>query len=138
MGKINRFVINKKTASLTLIFDNVIHQDTAHLDSNKDGNKTMGLSFEYLRVYAPTDDKDQPTGSTPKVYHKKQVKLLNIESVGKHGYRLIFDDNHSNIYDADYLHLLCDEYQQRWQHYLQSASTAINNREATIEIKEVK
>jgi len=128
MSKIKRFVINSSTASLSILFDNV----------NKNDGHAIDLSFEYLRVFAPTDDKGQATGLTPKIYHKKQVQLLKIESVGKHGYRFIFDDNHSNIYSVDYLQLLGAEYQQRWQHYLTSTTTAINSREATIEIKELK
>lgn len=123
MSKISRFTIERQTAKLSMLFDD---QDSA------------ALSFEYLRVFAPTDDKGQPSGLTPKVYHKKQVQLLSIESVGKHGYRFIFDDGHSNTYSTDYLSVLVAEYEQRWQHYLNSASSAINSREATIEIKEVK
>jgi DUF971 family protein len=128
MDKIKRFIINGSTASLAIVF-NRIDQDDA---------KTIELSFEYLRVFAPTDDKGQATGFTPKVYHKKQVQLIKIESVAKYGYRFIFDDGHSNIYSSEYLTVLATEYESRWQHYLQSANTAINSREATIEIKEVK
>lgn len=133
MSKVNRFVINNTTASLSVLFTNNEFEST-----EQNSNKAIDLSFEYLRVFAPTDDKGQATGLTPKVYHKKQVKLLKIESVGKHGYRFIFDDNHSNIYSGDYLQLLSVEYQQRWQGYIQSVTTAANSREATIEIKEVK
>jgi DUF971 family protein len=133
MSKVNRFEINNATASLSVIF---AKNELKTVEQNS--NMVFDLSFEYLRVFAPTDDKGQATGLTPKIYHKKQVKLLKIESVGKHGYRFIFDDSHSNIYSGDYLQLLGTEYQQRWQHYLQSASTAINSREATIEITEVK
>ncbi len=125
MSNINSFTIHRHAASLSIQFDNQT-QDSAD------------LSFEYLRVFAPTDDKGQPTGLTPKVYHKKQVQLLNIESVGKHGYRFIFDDGHSNIYSNDYLRILLAEREIRWQHYLKGANSAINSREATIEITEVK
>lgn len=126
MHKINRFVINSADATLSVQFDN----------AKKDNNST-NLSFEYLRVFSPTDDKGKSIGATPQVYHKKQVQLLTIESVGKHGYRFIFDDNHSNIYSTDYIQVLSAEQEQRWQHYLASANSTINNREATIEIKEL-
>tara|TARA_R110002124_G_scaffold63013_1_gene172081 strand:+ start:25044 stop:25430 length:387 start_codon:yes stop_codon:yes gene_type:complete len=128
MNIIKRFVIDKATATLSILDDN----------AEQDNSKAIKLSFEYLRVFAPTNDKGQAIGSTPKVFHKKQVQLLKIESVAKHGYRFIFDDHHSNIYSDDYLQLLTVEYQQRWQRYQQSTDTAINSREATIEIKEVK
>lgn len=125
MTNINRFTIDSAKASVSIQFDE-FEQLCAE------------LSFEYLRVFAPTDDKGQPAGLLPKVYHKKQVRLLRIESVGKHGYRFIFDDGHSNTYSSDYLHVLAAEYEQRWQHYINSVNSAINSREATIEIKEVK
>ena len=125
MTNINRFTIDRAKASVLIQFDE-LEQTGAE------------LSFEYLRVFAPTDDKGKPTGLLPKVYHKKQVQLLGIESVGKHGFRLMFDDDHSNTYSDEYLHVLVAEYEQRWQHYINSVNTAINSREATIEIKEVK
>lgn len=128
MSKVQQFAINKTTSSLSIFSS----------DDEQDDDNAIHLSFEYLRVFAPTNDKGQATGAIPKVYHKKQVKLLAIESVAKYGYRFIFDDGHSNIYSDDYLQILASEYQQRWQNYLQSTSAAINSREATIEIKEVK
>lgn len=128
MQNINRFVINN-AASVLSVFLNKDKQGADH---------TIELSVEYLRVYAPTDDKGKAIGEIPKVYHKKQVQLLKIESVSKHGYRFIFDDGHSNIYNEDYLLTLAAEYQQRWQRYLSSTSAVSNSREAMIEIKEVK
>lgn len=128
MHNINRFVINN-AASVLSVFLNKDKQGADH---------TIELSVEYLRVYAPTDDKGKAIGEIPKVYHKKQVQLLKIESVSKHGYRFIFDDGHSNIYNEDYLLTLAAEYQQRWQRYLSSTSAVSNSREAMIEIKEVK
>lgn len=125
MSNISHFTIHRQAASLSLQFDN-LKQDSAE------------LSFEYLRVFAPTDDKGKPVGLSPKVYHKKQIQLISIESVGKHGYRFIFDDGHSDVYSAEYLQVLLAEYEQRWQHYLNSANSVINSREATIEITEVK
>ena len=135
MSKIKRFVINKATGNLSIFIDDA----PANLSDNQQADiHAIDLSFEYLRVFSPSNDKGQPTGTTPKVYHKKQVQLVKIESVGTHGYRFIFDDEYSNIYNSDYLQLLALEYQQRWQRYLESTSTAINSREATIEFKEVK
>lgn len=138
MHNINRLIINKATASLSVNFTKHAFDNTACENAEHDNSSAIELSFEYLRVFAPTDDKGKAIALPPKVYHKKQVLLLKIESVGKHGYRFIFDDGHSNIYSSDYLQLLGAEYQQRWQHYLASTTTVVNSREATIEIKEVK
>ena len=128
MRNISRFILNKTASALSISFEK----------DKQSSPTTIELSIEYLRVYAPTDDKGKAIGEIPKVYHKKQVQLLNIESVGKHGYRFIFDDGHSNIYNEDYLLTLATEYQQRWQRYLSSTSAVSNSREAMIEIKEVK
>ena len=128
LRNISRFILNKTASALSISFEK----------DKQSSPTTIELSIEYLRVYAPTDDKGKAIGEIPKVYHKKQVQLLNIESVGKHGYRFIFDDGHSNIYNEDYLLTLATEYQQRWQRYLSSTSTVSNSREAMIEIKEVK
>lgn len=128
MSKIKRFVLNKATAVLSIFSHN----------ADEDNSKAFHLSFEYLRVFAPTNDKGQASSSVPNVFHKKQVQLLKIESVAKHGYRFIFDDHHSDIYSVAYLQLLATEYQQRWQQYLANTGTAANSREATIEITEVK
>jgi DUF971 family protein len=133
MSKINCLVINNATASLSVSFGKTELEDIEQQNS-----EVINLKFEYLRVFAPTTDKDQAAGSAPKVYHKKLVRLLKIESVGKHGYRFIFDDEHSGIYNSDYLKTLGAEYQQRWQNYLKSTGSTVNSREASIEIKEVK
>ncbi|SEL58428.1 DUF971 family protein [Colwellia chukchiensis] len=128
MSDIKRFIIDQAAANLALQFD----------DDNPQRETNFTLSFEYLRVFAPTDDKGQSSRFPPAVYHKKQVQLLKIESVAKHGYRLLFDDGYSGIYSPDYLLMLATQFQQHWQQYLNSTSNAINSREATIAIKEVK
>ena len=127
MRKINRFIINNTTASLAIQFGDTKEDKDSHVD----------LSFEYLRVFSPTNEKGEPIGTTPQVFHKKQVQLLSIESVGKHGYRFIFNDDHSNIYSTEYLQVLATEQKQRWSQYLSSADSAINNREATIGITQI-
>ena len=89
MSKIKRFVINKATGNLSIFMDDAL----ADVSDNQQADiNAIDLSFEYLRVFSPSNDKGQPTGTTPKVYHKKQVQLVKIESVGTHGYRFIFDD----------------------------------------------
>ncbi len=98
-----------------------------------DDRKEFQLSFEYLRVLSPTlTNKQQAI-----VSHKKTVKLSTIENVGKHGYRFIFDDQHSAIYSSDYLELLIKEHDQRWQEYLNELKTSGHSREAIINITQI-
>jgi DUF971 family protein len=115
---ITGFKINNTDNNLTITFDN---------------SKVAQLSFEYLRVCSPaTDNKQQML-----VSHKKSIILSTIENVGKHGYRLVFDDQHSAIYSSDYLELLIKEHDQRWQHYLSELKDSGHSREATINITQL-
>ncbi len=98
-----------------------------------DNRKEFQLSFEYLRVLSPaTTNKQQAV-----VSHKKTVGLSEIENVGKHGYRFIFDDQHSAIYSPDYLELLIKEHDQRWQQYLNELKVSGHSREAMINITQL-
>jgi DUF971 family protein len=80
----------------------------------------------------PTGNKQQALAS-----HKKSIKLVTIENVGKHGYRLIFDDQHRAIYASGYLELLSKEYDQRWQHYLSELKASGHSRETMINITQL-
>lgn len=117
---IKQFIISNNKKSLTI---NFTHGEAAC------------LSFEFLRVFTPT------MNGSPKqqalVTHKKLVMLITIENVGKHGYRLIFDDQHSAIYSTEYLMRLIQEYKQRWQHYLTEIQASGHSREAMINITQL-
>ena len=110
---ITGFIINNAEKNLTL---NIVK------------SKVAQLSFEYLRVFTPTTGNKQQALVT----HKKSITLATIENVGKHGYRLTFDDQHSAIYSSDYLELLIKEHDQRWQHYLGELKASGHSREAMI------
>lgn len=95
--------------------------------------QAVQLSFEYLRVFTPiTGNKQQAL-----ISHKKSIKLTAIENVGKHGYRLVFDDQHSAIYTPDYLELLIKEHDKRWQHYLSELKASGHSRETMINITQL-
>lgn len=99
-------------------------------------NRELNYSFEFLRVFSPSEwKKSQP--ATPKVFHKKQVKLTRIESVGKHGYRLLFDDTYQDLFSAEYLIDMASQHQALWSKYLEQTNNAANNREQAINIKQL-
>ena len=112
------FIINNAEKNLTIKFIK---------------SKVAQLSFEYLRVFSPTTSNKQQA----LVSHKKSITLTAIENVGKHGYRIAFDDQHSAIYSSDYLDLLIKEHDQRWQHYLSELKASGHSREAMINITQV-
>lgn len=99
-------------------------------------DQKFNLSFEYIRVFSPQKPAAKPGASTV-VSHKKQVKLLKIESVGKHGYRLIFDDQHQAIYSQELLLQLCLQQESNWQQYLDEIQAGGHSREAMINFTEV-
>lgn len=111
----------------------IINNAEKNLTINTVNSKAAQLSFEYLRVFSPTTGNKQPALVT----HKKSITLTTIENVGKHGYRLAFDDQHSAIYSSEYLELLVKEHEQRWQHYLSELKTSGHSREAMIDITQL-
>jgi DUF971 family protein len=124
--KITQFILNKARKTLTLHF--AVESSTEL--------KTLTFDYEYLRVFCPVQysAKQKASGALPEVFHKKEVLLLSIEPLGKHGHRLTFDDKHSAIYvneDFEQLHL---EHSKNWPKYI-ATLTAVQNREASIQFK---
>ncbi len=117
---IKQFIINNNEKNLSITFVS---------------GEVACLSSEYLRVFTPAFSSSSKQQNL--VTHKKMVALTAIENVGKHGYRLVFDDQHSNIYSAEYLLLLIREHEQRWQQYLVELGASGHSREAMINITQV-
>lgn len=106
--------------------------------SAKENTANAQLSFEYLRISSPANStKKMKNGQVAVISHKKAVALTNIESVAKHGYRLMFDDGHNAIYSEDYIETLVLEYEERWKSYLSELKASGHSREAMIDIKQV-
>lgn len=124
--KISHFIIDNALHSLAIEF------------SASDKIKSAQLSFEYLRISSEANSaKKLKAGHTQVTSHKKDVRLVKIESVAKHGYRLIFNDGHSAIYSEEYIQTLALEYEVRWQHYLAELKGSGHSREAMIDIKQL-
>jgi len=124
--KIQRFVLDNDKNRLRIEFS----------ASEKITDKT--LSFEYLRISSPANSaKKMKNGQVATISHKKNVTLTTIESVAKHGYRLIFDDAHEAIYSEDTILTLAIEYKQRWDNYLVELKASGHSREAMIDITQL-
>lgn len=126
MDTLNSFKLNNTLNNLTCIFDN---------------NSDIIMSYEYLRVFSPTEIKKiestKTTFRTPQVFHKKKVKLIAIEPLGKHGCRFLFDDNYSDVFSEADLISLHQNYSSFWYDYKESL-TSTNSREEVINFKAVK
>lgn len=120
--QISEFKLNNKASELTLSFSD---------------NFMQALSYEFLRVYSPIEQTSVKGKPKPPVSHKKQVQILAIEPVAKHGYRFIFDDQHSAIYPALLLNEYAHNKNRLWQEYLDALKLTGHSREAMIDIKQV-
>ena len=122
--KITRFII-----------DNALHCLAIEFSTNNNITNAQ-LSFEYLRISSAASSANK-TKAGQVTSHKKNVLLTHIESVAKHGYRLIFNDGHSIIFSEEYLQTLALEYESRWQRYLDELKISGHSREAMIDIKQL-
>jgi len=113
----------------------IICNNEKRLTINFINGESACLSFEYLRVFTPKTHNSAKKDTL--VTHKKSVTVSAIENVGKHGYRFVFDDQHSAIYSIEYLTLLINEHMQRWQHYLTELKASGHSREAMIDITQL-
>lgn len=95
-----------------------------------DNGEKFSLPCEYLRVFSPSAEVKGHGHSEGKlVSGKKNVNIINIESVGHYAIRLIFDDNHqSGIYSWETLYELSKHHAEYWKHYLKRLELAGANR----------
>ncbi len=125
MFHIERFTLNHQKAELSII----------SAASKVNSGEAVSLTYEFVRVMSP----QAPSGKQAKapISHKKQVTLIAIESVAKHGYRFIFDDQHNAIYSESYLQGLCQRQTELWQQYLVDLQASGHSREAMIAFTQV-
>lgn len=124
----------EKIAKLTL------HSNQGFLTVTDVLDESISLTFEYLRIFSPTESKkvqsSKSTSTSPQVFHKKQIKISTIDLLGKHGYRFIFNDGFTDVFsDADLINLY-QQYDDSWATYEASLSS-INSREENINFKAV-
>lgn len=117
---IEKLIINNQEKNLTVAFNR---------------GKTFTLSFEYLRVF--TSAKKVIKGQPELICHKKAVLINAIEPVGKHGFRLLFDDEHNAIFSEEYLKELAINNDSYWQQYLSQLQQSGHSREAMINITQL-
>lgn len=87
------------------------------------------LEAEFLRVHSPSAEVRQH-GNPILVPGKLHVKLVQLESVGRYGLKLTFNDGHdSGIYSWSYLLELCQSKQQLWDDYLARLHAAQRTRD---------
>ena len=91
-----------------------------------DSGEKFSLPCEYLRVFSPSAEVKGHGHSEGKLISgKKNVNIIDIESVGHYAIRLIFDDNHqSGIYSWETLYDLSQHHSHYWERYLKRLELA--------------
>ena len=110
-----------------------LHRHSRVLEIAYEDGTRFKLPCEYLRVYSPSADVQ---GHTPdeRVLQvgKEQVGIDKIEPIGHYAVCLHFDDEHNTgIYSWEYLYRLGNEYEARWNAYLDELKQAGHVRKTT-------
>ena len=94
------------------------------------------LSAEYLRVASPSAEvRGHGPGEEVLQYGKANVRIERIETAGRYALQLHFDDGHdTGIYSWEYLRLLWDEREARWQDYLERLHRAGRSRDPQVQV----
>lgn len=125
MLTIQTFSINQQDSNLTLSLS----------DSSAQFSEEWQFSFEFLRVVQlPGRLSKKPTAIDS---HKKSVLIVAIESLGRHGFKLLFDDGFSCSYHQEEFALLFQQRESLWQDYLVALKSSGHSREAIIDIKQL-
>jgi len=96
--------LHKKSATLELVY----------------GDKACNtFSAEFLRVHSPSAEvRGHGKGQEILQTGKRQVKIVNLESVGNYAIKLSFSDGHdTGIYSWTYLQELTGEHDALWNDY---------------------
>lgn len=124
MKSISRFLLDNTARTLTIEFNS----------DERSFDESVNFTYEFLRV-CPVERSPKKASSV--VSHKKNVLLLAIESVGKHGYRLIFDDKFDTILSVNDFITYGEQLDALWNEYLQELKKSGHTREATFDIKQL-
>ena len=97
--------LHKKSATLELVY----------------GDKARNtFNAEFLRVHSPSAEvRGHGKGQEILQTGKRQVQIVNLESVGNYAIKLSFSDGHdTGIYSWTYLQELASEHDALWNDYL--------------------
>jgi len=91
-----------------------------------DDGSSFEYSFEYLRVHSPSAEvRGHGPGQETLQHGKENVRITDVEPVGRYAVRLVFDDGHdSGLYNWDYLYELGRDMAGNWQRYLDRLQAA--------------
>jgi DUF971 family protein len=106
--------------------DIILHRASHKLEVAFDDGSRYELPCEYLRIESPSAEVQ---GHSPDqrvwVGGKRDVNISAIEPIGNYAVVLRFNDGHdTGIYTWNFLKELGEEYDDRWQRYLQAVDAS--------------
>ena len=99
--------------------DLTVHSKSRVLEISFSDGKTFRIPFELMRVYSPSAEvQGHGPGQETLQTGKRNVELVNLESVGNYAVQPTFSDGHdSGIFSWDYLYFLGSQQDQLWADY---------------------
>lgn len=103
-----------------------LHKQRNILELHFDEGVHFDLPCEYLRVYTPSAERTGHSAEQETLpVGKKNVGITAITPVGQYAVQLHFTDGHdSGFFSWNYLFTLGNEYETRWQTYLNKLQQA--------------
>ena len=109
-----------------------LHKRSGVLEVHFDDGRQFKLPAEYLRVHSPSAEvRGHGPGQAVLQTGKENVRIQEVEPVGRYAVRLVFDDGHgTGLYSWDFLYELGENQDQYWRDYLQALEQAGYRRDA--------
>ena len=108
-----------------------LHKKSATLELVYGDKASNTFNAEFLRVHSPSAEvRGHGKGQEILQTGKRQVKIVNLESVGNYAIKLSFSDGHdTGIYSWTYLQELASEHDALWNDYLMKLDAVKASRE---------
>ena len=113
-----------------------LHTRSRELELEYANGEKYALSCEYLRVHSPSAEVlGHGPGQEVLQTGKIKVAITEIKPVGNYALQLVFDDGHdTGLYSWTYLYQLCQQQQDKWQHYLDRLTQAGASRDPDVQV----
>jgi DUF971 family protein len=102
------------------------HQISRVLELSFEDGSNFKFTAEFLRVHSPSAEvKGHGPGQETLQLNKHDVNIANIEPIGHYAIKIHFDDGHdTGLFSWTYLHDLGQNYETKWQQYLDRLNEA--------------
>jgi len=113
-----------------------LHRKSKTLELHFSDGAEFILPAEYLRVYSPSAEvRGHGEGNEVLQVGKINVGITSLETAGNYALKIVFDDGHdTGLYGWSYLRELGEQYDSKWQDYLDRMDAAGQQRDPDVSI----